>query len=91
MVPIKLASFRNIRCSKLVVWGLAELTWPVLEKEPLYPPGSHGSLAFRILLVGHYRDNSTGSTGWQLLTISVSYDPAIPLFGIYPEKVKTLI
>ena len=39
MAPIKLASSRNTKCSKLVVWGLAELTWPVLEKEPLYPPG----------------------------------------------------
>lgn len=39
MVPIKLASFRNTKCTKLVVWGWAELTWSVLEKEPLYPPG----------------------------------------------------
>ena len=55
----------------------------VEKKEPTYPVG--GNVSWYTHYVEQHRD-CLGK-----LNPELSYDPTIPLLGIYPEKMKTLI
>ena len=55
----------------------------VEKKEPLY------TAAGDVNSCSHYEEQYGGST--RKLKIELPYDPAIPLLGVYPKKMKTVI